>query len=112
MQTAALLAYMLAAGLTAGGLVAAAAEIAAGRRLGLRAPFVARERLGRSLALIFAAGPFMFANEALAARRNGLIDWRGLALCLLASVAWAGMAGIVIVELVLAGASLLEQRAF
>lgn len=107
MQTLALLAYALAAGLTVCGLVATAAEIATGRRLGFRPPFVVRERLGRSLALTFAAGPFMFANEALAARRSGLIGGRALALCAAASVAWAAVAGIVVVELALAGSSLL-----
>lgn len=107
MQSLALLAYALAAGLTLCGLVATAAEIVTGRRFGFRPPFVMRGRLGRSLALILAAGPFMLANEALAACREGSINGRALALCALACAAWAGMAGIVVVELAFVGLSLL-----
>lgn len=107
MQGLALLAYALAAGLTLGGLVATAAEIVTGRRLGFSPPFVMRSRLGRSLVLTFAVGPFMLANDALAACREGLISGWALALCTLACFAWAGMAGIVVVELAFIGFSLL-----
>lgn len=107
MQSLALFAYALAAGLTVCGLVGTVAEIAAGRRLGFRPPFVVRERFGLSLALTFAAGPFMLANEALAAHRAGLIERSVLALCTAGAVVWAMAAGVVIVELALLASALL-----
>lgn len=101
MQSIALFAYALAVGLTLCGLAGSAIEIASGRRLGFRAPFVSRDRFGASLAMTLAVGPFMLANEALAAYRVGAIDMLALTLCGVAATAWAMATGVVVVELAL-----------
>lgn len=107
MHALALFAYALAAGLTLAGLAGSAIEIAHGRRLDFRPPFVMPGRIGRSLATTVAAGPFMLANEALAAHRAGAIATPALALCALAAALWSTATGIVVVELALLAASLL-----
>jgi hypothetical protein len=107
MHTLALFAYALAAGLTIAGLAGACFELAFGRRLGFRPPFVTPGRIVRSLAVTIAAGPFMLANEALAAYRAGAIAASALSLCGLAAVVWSAASGMVVVELALLGASLL-----
>lgn len=107
MQSLALLAYALAVGLTLCGLAGTAIELAAGRRLGFRPPFVTPGRFGASLALTMAAGPFMLANEAIAAYRAGAIDWSALALCAVAAAIWATALGILTVELALLVSGLL-----
>lgn len=107
MQSLSQFAFALAAGLTLCGLVGTVTEIASGRRLCFRPPFVASGRFGLSLALTVAAGPFMLANEALAARRVGAIDRPALALCGLAAAIWSTATGIVIVELALLASALL-----
>ena len=107
MQVLVLLSYALAVGLTLAGVFGSAMEIAAGRRLGFRAPFVVRNRLAASLATTLVAGPAMLANEAIAAWRVGLIDRLALGLCAATALAWATATGIVVIELVLLGDSLL-----
>ena len=107
MQLLALVAYALAAGLTLCGLVGTLAEISSGRRLGFRPPFVVKEHFARSLALTVGAGPFMLVNEALAARRAGLINASVLTMWSALSVVWAMAAGVLIVELALIAATLL-----
>lgn len=99
MQQAALLAYALAVGLTLSGLAGTAIQLATGRRLGFRPPFVTRARVGLSLALAFAAGPFMLANEAIAAYRTGRIDRPMLALWAAVALVWSTAAGVLVLEL-------------
>ncbi len=105
MQLAAMLAYALAVGLTLSGLAGTAVEIATGRRLGFRPPFVTPERFARSLALTCAAGPFMLANEAIAAYKAGVIEARALAAWALVAMIWSLAAGILAVELALAASA-------
>jgi hypothetical protein len=100
MQQAALLAYALAVGLTLSGLAGTMIELATGRRLGFRPPFVTRARVGLSLALAFAVGPFMLANEAIAAYRTGEIDRPVLALWAAVALVWSMAAGVLFLELV------------
>lgn len=107
MQIVMIVCYALAVGLTVAGIAGSAIEIVAGKRLGFRTPFVARDRIAVSLAATLAAGPAMLANEAIAAWRVGLIDRAALCLCAFTALVWATATGIVFVELVLLGATLL-----
>lgn len=107
MHALALFAYALATGLTLAGLTGSAIEIAHGRQLGFRPPFVIPGRIGLSLATTIAAGPLMLANEALAAYRAGAIATPALALCALAAAIWSTATGVVVVELALLAAWLL-----
>mgnify|MGYP001026902260 CR=1 FL=1 len=102
-----MLVYALAAGLTLAGLAGSAIEMAAGRRLCFRPPFVTRRRFGLSLLLTMATGPFMLANEALAARRCGAIDRAPFGLCILVAAIWSIATGILMVELALMASALL-----
>lgn len=101
MQHAAMLAYALAVGLTLAGLAGTMIEMATGRRLGFRPPFVTRARVGLSLALAFAVGPFMLANEAIATYRTGGIRPVALALWAVVALVWSTAAGVLFLELVL-----------
>ncbi len=101
MRSLALMAYAFAVGMTLCGLVGTTFELVAGCRLGFHPPFVRRERFAVSLALTAAAGPFMLANEAIAARRAGAIDGPATALCAVAAGIWAMALGILTVELAL-----------
>jgi hypothetical protein len=101
MHSLALMAYAFAAGLTLCGLAGATFELAAGRRLGFHPPFVRRERFAISLAPMVAAGPFMLANEVIAAKRAGAIDSTAAMLCAVRAGIWAMALGIVAVELAL-----------
>lgn len=107
MHDVAAFAYALAVGLTFCGLSGSAIELAMGRRLCLGPPFVTRGQPGRSLALTLAAGPFMLANEAIAAHRAGAIGRPVLVLCAAGAVVWAAATGIAVVELALAVRALL-----
>lgn len=108
MQQAALLAYALAVGLAFCGLAGTVIEIATGRRLGLRPPFVTPGRLGRSLALTLAAGPFMLANEAIAAYRTGLFPRSAVMLWAAVALAWSTAVGVLVVEFALSVDSLIR----
>lgn len=100
-------AYALAAGLTLAGIVATLVELANGRRIGFRPPFVVADRLARSLALTMAAGPAMIANEAIAARREGVIEWPAFGICLAIAAVWCTATGILLVDLALVLSGLL-----
>lgn len=100
-------AYAFAVGLTLAGLAATLLELSAGRRIGFRPPFVSAERFGRSLALTMLAGPLMLANEAIAARRTGLIELRVLGLCVVFAAVWSTATGVLLVELALLAVGLL-----
>lgn len=112
MHGMAALAYALAVGLTFCGLAGSAIELASGRRLRLGPPFVSRGRPGRSLALTLAAGPFMLANEAIAARRAGLIGRPAFILCAAGAAVWAAATGVAVVELALLAGAPPGQPAF
>lgn len=105
MQHAAMLAYALAVGLTLAGLAGTMIEMATGRRLGFRPPFVTRARVGLSLALAFAVGPFMLANEAIAAYRTGGIRPAALGLWAAVALVWSTAAGVLFLELVILATS-------
>ena len=93
-------AFVFLAGLTVSGLSGTVIEIIAGRRLSLREPFVSAGNLSRSLVLVMLAGPFMTANEALAAidgRRIGRLTFSAIiSFCLL----WLAAMGIFLLGLV------------
>jgi hypothetical protein len=100
MEGVPLLAFVFLAGLTVCGFCGTVFESITGLRLSLREPFVSVSNLSRSLVLVLLAGPFMVANEALAAlseRRVGTLAFIGVvAFCLL----WLFAAGIFVVGLV------------
>lgn len=102
-----MLVYALAAGLTLAGVAGSAIELAAGRRLCFRPPFVTRRRFGLSLLLTMATGPFMLGNEAIAARKLGAIDRASFGLCILCAAIWSTATGILLVELALLASALL-----
>lgn len=103
----AMFAYALAVGLTLAGIVATLVELTNGRRIGFRPPFITADRFALSLALTVVAGPAMIANEAIAARREGVIEWPVLGICLTIAVAWCTATGILLVDLALALSRLL-----
>lgn len=83
-----LLALTFLAGLTAAGIAATLLELAARRELRFARPFVSRDHLPRSILVTLLAGPFMLGNDALNARREGLISASGLGACGLAAALW------------------------
>ncbi|WP_296737771.1 hypothetical protein [Mesorhizobium sp.] len=91
--------YVFAVGLTACGLAGSAMELISGRRLAFAEPYVSSTRILRSLAATACAGPFMLANEALDARREGRISTLALLSCGCTAVAWALALGIVLVAI-------------
>lgn len=92
-------AFVFLCGLTLSGLVASACELASGRAIGLRAPFVTRRRPLRSLALTAACGPLMLIEEGLAARQQGRRGRRFLALCCGMSLVWSFASGLVVIDI-------------
>ncbi len=74
-------------------------ELISGRRLAFAEPYVSSTRILRSLAATACAGPFMLANEALDARREGRISTLALLSCGCTAVAWALALGIVLVAI-------------
>lgn len=74
-------------------------ELISGRRLAFAEPYVSSTRILRSLAATACAGPFMLANEALDARREGRISMLALVSCGCTVVAWALALGIVLVAI-------------
>lgn len=73
MGMAAHLAFAYVAGLVIGGIVASIMELTSGDQPSFGAPFFSRDHLARFFFTVLAAGPFMLVNDALAARRNGLL---------------------------------------
>jgi len=100
-------AYAFAVGLTLAGIAGTLLEIVIGRRIGFRPPFVMPGRFGRSLVLTMLAGPLMLANEAIAAKRVGLIQVSVFVICLAVAVVWSTATGVLLVELALVGGGLL-----
>lgn len=95
-------------GLTACGVMGSALELASGARLSFSPPFVSTGRIGRSLLVTAAAGPFMLANEALAARRDRAVSAVQFWSCITVSGLWALAAGIVVLNLALRAVTLLS----
>ncbi|WP_246688621.1 MULTISPECIES: DUF6949 family protein [unclassified Mesorhizobium] len=91
--------YAFAVGLTACGLAGSAMELICGRRLAFAEPYVSPAFVLRSLGATACAGPFMLANEALAARREGRIGLLALLSCGCTAVAWSLALGIVLVAI-------------
>jgi len=89
--------YAFAVGLTACGLAGSALELVSGRRLAFAEPYVSSAHVLRSLAATACAGPFMLANEALAARREGRIGTLALLSCGCTAVGWALALGVVLI---------------
>lgn len=100
MDSLAVLAFALAAGLTFSGLAGTVIELVCRRRLLLGEPFLSAANLSRSMVLVLLAGPFMTFNEALAAireRRIGPLAFAGIAGLVLL---WLAAVGIVVLGLV------------
>jgi|CXWK01.1.fsa_nt_gi hypothetical protein len=95
------LAFAYVAGLVIGGVVASIMELICGEEPSFGAPFFARERIGLFLVTVTTAGPFMLANDALRARKGGLVQPVGLT-CLLATASiWAAAIGVAAMGLAL-----------
>lgn len=83
------LAFAYVAGLVIGGVIASIMELVCDAEPSFAPPFFSQGRLGLFFLTVAAAGPFMLANDALEARRNGAIALTGLT-CLLATASiWA-----------------------
>ncbi len=99
MEAVSVLSLVFLAGLTMGGLSGSVIELAIGKRLSLREPFVTSANVSRSMVLVLLAGPFMMFNEALAAldeRRIGRLAFTGVIwFCLL----WLAAMGIFVLGL-------------
>ncbi|WP_430708735.1 DUF6949 family protein [Mesorhizobium vachelliae] len=91
--------YAFAVGVTACGLAGSAMELLSGRRLAFAEPYVSPVHILRSLAATACAGPFMLANEALAARREGRIGTMALLSCGCTAIAWALALGVVLIAI-------------
>lgn len=91
--------YLFLCGLTLSGLVGSLCELVAGRRLGLRAPFVTRGRPLLAIALTAACGPMMLVNEGLESARGGGRGPAFLAVCLLVALIWVFASGVVVVDI-------------
>ncbi len=91
--------YAFAVGLTACGLAGSAMELISGRRLAFAEPYVSPAFILRSLAATACAGPFMLANEALAARREGRIGTMALLSCGCTAITWALALGVVLLAI-------------
>ena len=90
--------FTFLAGLTLCGLVGSALELATGRRLSFGEPFVANGHVLRSLAATAGAGPFMLVNEAATALRARRIGVPSLFSCVLLSLTWVFLTGIVVLD--------------
>lgn len=91
--------FAFAVGLTAGGLAGSTMELVAGRRLAFAEPYVTPAHVLRSLAATACAGPFMLANDALDARRQGRITTLALISCGCTAMAWALALGVVLIAI-------------
>lgn len=91
--------FAFAVGLTGCGLAGSVMELVAGRRLTFAGPYVSPAHILRSLAAAACAGPFMLANDALDARREGRISTLMLMSCGCTVMAWALALGIVLIAI-------------
>jgi hypothetical protein len=94
-----LVVFAFAVGLTACGLAGSAMELISGRRLAFIEPYVSPAHILRSLAATACAGPFMLANDALDARREGRISMLMLISCGCTVIAWALALGVVLIAI-------------
>lgn len=93
-------AFAFMAGITISGMAGSLLELALDRPLTFSEPYVSRRHVVRSIAAAVVAGPLMFANDALSARRAGSISLLALSLCGCTAVIWATALGTVVVSLV------------
>ena len=91
--------FAFAVGLTTGGLTGSAMELACGRRLAFVEPYVSPSHIVRSLVATACAGPFMLANDAVDARRQGRITTLALISCGCTAIAWALAQGVVLLAI-------------
>lgn len=108
MTTLGLTCFAFLAGLALCGLSGSAMELAFGRRLSFREPFVSPHHIFRSLLATAAAGPFMLVNDALDAWRSGRVSMPFMLSCALSAAGWALASGIVTIDLALRAAGLLS----
>ena len=104
--------YAFTVGLTACGLAGSVMELTCGRRLAFAEPYVSPAHILRSLAATACAGPFMLANDAFAARREGRISTAALLSCGCTAVAWALALGIVLITIASWATGLLGSTEF
>ena len=100
--------FAFAVGLTASGMAGSTMELACGRRLAFAEPYVSPSHVLRSLAATACAGPFMLANDALDARRQGRITTLALISCGCTAIGWALALGIVLLAIASWATGLLE----
>jgi hypothetical protein len=95
-----LTAFAFMVGLTACGLAGSAMELVCGRKVAFAEPYVSSAHLLRSLVATACAGPFMLANDALDARRQGRISSLALLSCGCTVTLWTLALGIVLLAMV------------
>jgi len=94
-----LLAFALLTGLTVSGISGSLFELVAARTLSFSEPFVSRQTPARSIAVTILAGPMMLANDALAARREGVVSGVTCATCALTALVWTLSTGVAFLHL-------------
>jgi hypothetical protein len=99
MQQAALFAYAYLVGSAFSALIGSAMEQRMGAEAGLRPPFVAPDRIVRSLGLTLSAGPYLLTAELRMAFAKGRISVPAAIAGLLFASFWALATGILLVEL-------------
>lgn len=102
--------FAFAVGLTACGLAGSVMELISGRRLAFVEPYVSPAHILRSLAATACAGPFMFVNDALDARRQGRISTLALIFCGCTAMSWVLAQGVVLTAIASWASALVNFR--
>lgn len=92
-------AFALMCGLTVSGILGSLLELFTGRPLSFSEPYVSPRRIVRSAVSAACAGPMMLANDAIRARRDGVISTPYLGFCVATALVWATALGIVVLTL-------------
>lgn len=100
MEALQLLGFAFAAGLVVSGTAATLMELATGRVARFAPPFAHPDRIVRSLAAVFVAGPTMLFAHALEERRRGVIGPTACGVLAVGAAGWALALGVVTIELV------------
>ena len=104
-----LVSFVFLSGLVFSGLGGTVLEIWGGRRLAFADPFVSRQHMFRSLWMTAMSGPFMLVNEAASALRERRIGVPSLFSCVLLSLTWVFLTGIVVLDVAFFLSDLLFQ---
>ncbi len=93
-----LVSFVFLSGLVFSGIGGTVLEMWGGRRLAFSDPFVSRQHVVRSLWMTAMTGPFMLVNEAASALRERRIGVPSLFSCVLLSLTWVFLTGIVVLD--------------